>query len=241
MQHYQVIILAGGMGTRLSPVTKTIPKVLVPISDRPFVFWQLDLLIDNGINEIVMCVGYKGEEVERVVGSLYRGAPIKYSYERQDELLGTGGALKNAEHLLNTSFGVIYGDSYLEIDYVSVFEAHKSSSFPVTMTVWKNQNCLENSNVLLSEDGMSVTRYEKTGNSNGFQYIDYGFSVFDKEIISSYSGAGVHMELSTLQYDLSKENRLGAFEVNQRFYEIGSKSGLKEFETYLLDHNINKE
>lgn len=241
MQYYQVVILAGGMGTRLLPITKTIPKVLVPILNRPFVFWQLDLLIDSGVNEIVICVGYKGKDVERIVGSLYRGVPIKYAYEQQDKLLGTGGALKSAEYLLDTSFGVIYGDSYLEIDYISVFEAHRRSRFPVTMTVWRNQNRLDNSNVLLSDDGMCVIRYENTGNSNGFQHIDYGFSIFDKDIISSYLKVGVPTSLSTLQYDLSKENLLGAFEVNQRFYEMGSKSGLKEMEVYLLNRKIRRE
>ena len=235
MEPLQVVILAGGLGTRLLPITKTAPKVLVPVLNRPFVFWQLDLLIDNGVGELLLCVGYKSGEVESVVGCSYRGIPIKYSYERNDKLFGTGGALKHAEDLLNASFGVIYGDSYLEIDYASVFEAHRCSRFPVMMTVWQNQNRLDRSNVALSKDETYVSRYEKTDKSSNCQYIDYGFSVFNRDIISSYLKQDTPAALSTLQYDLSKKNLLGAFKVNHRFYEIGSKYGLKDLEMHRLN------
>ena len=230
--------MAGGLGTRLQPLTHKIPKALVKVANRPFVFWQLDLIASSGIEEVVLCVGYLGEQVEKAVGKLYRGLSIKYAYEQPGELLGTGGALKNAQQLLQHSFGVLYGDSYLEIEYNSVFEAHNRSDLPVTMAVWKNQNKYDSSNVVLSEDERHVVRYEKGRASNGLQYIDYGFSVFDKNLIEFRFRAGEPVALTSLQHELSKEKLIGAFVIHKRFYEIGSWAGLAELERYLLNHMV---
>ena len=241
MKTYQVVILAGGLGTRLFPATKTIPKVLVQVAGRPYIFWQLDLLAANKIDEVILCVGFLGGEVEKTVGNNYRGITIKYSYEQPDKLLATAGAIKNAESFLNSSFGVLYGDSYLEIDYRAVFEAHLVSRFPATMTIWRNEDKYDISNVALTEDKKRVARYEKVKERNVFHYIDYGFSVLNKDIIAYRLGENEVSALSDLQRDLSCENLLGAFEVHKRFYEIWSKTGIAELEKYLTSKRVKKK
>lgn len=229
----QVIILAGGLGTRMYPKTKTIPKVLLPVLGRPFIFWQLDLLAKNKIESVVLCVGFLGEKIEKSVGNNYCGVNINYSYEESHDLLGTAGAIRNAESQLESSFGVLYGDSYLELDYNSIFYAHYSSGLPATMTVWKNKDKYDISNVSLSHNKKLVACYNKKNREMDFDYIDYGFSIINKEVIVSRIKSKEFFDLSDLNRDLSSENILGAFEINKRFYEIGSEIGLEELENYL--------
>lgn len=238
-ESYQVVILAGGLGTRLLPLTETTPKSLIVVASRPFIFWQLDLLAANKINEVVLCVGYLGKKIETSVGYSYKGISIKYVYEQHDKLLGTGGAIKKAESLLRPFFGVLYGDSFLEIDYRKVFDIHKQRKLPMTMTVWENNNNYDISNVVLSKDKTRVIYYEKIKESKGFRYIDYGFSVIEKNIVSDRFKPYKPLDIGLLQCELSRENNIGAFVVNKRFYEIGSMEGLKELENYLMNHKNN--
>ena len=229
----QVVILAGGLGKRMYPTTKSIPKVLLPVMDCPFINWQLDLLDQNKIDKVIICVGFLGDQVEKMVGNKYRGIEIHYSYEQKNSLFGTAGAIKNAELLLEPFFGVLYGDSYLEIDYQSIFEAHTKSKFPATMVVWKNENKYDISNVSLSENKKRITSYKKGIKAKGFDYLDYGFSILNKEMIISRIKPKEFFDLSDLYSFLSSENLLGSFEVHKRFYEIGSKTGYQEFKNYI--------
>ncbi len=229
----QVVVLGGGLATRLRPITEAMPKMMVPVAGRPFVYWQLDLLADNGMEEIVMCVGRMGEQVERSVGHGYRGMDVRYSYDPPDRPLGTAGAIKGAEELLAPAFGVLYGDSYLRVDYRAVLEAHAGRGLPATMTVWKNEGMYDRSNVVLTEQGDRVARYEKGDSSGALMYIDYGFSVFDRGIISSRLHPGENAALDALQRELASEELMGAYEVEERFYEIGSPDSLLELERHL--------
>ncbi len=229
----QVVMLGGGLGTRLRPITGTMPKMMVPVAGRPFVHWQLDLLADNGMEEIVMCVGPMGEQVERSVGDDYRGMGVRYSYDPPGHPLGTAGAIKGAQELLAPAFGVLYGDSYLRVDYRAVMEAHAGSGLPATMTVWKNEGMYDRSNVALMEGGGRVARYEKGDSPGALMYIDHGFLLFDREIISSRLRPGERAELDGLQRDLAAEGLMGAYEVHERFYEIGSPDSLAELERHL--------
>lgn len=233
MKNHQIVILAGGLGTRLFPITKKVPKVLATVAGRPYIFWQMDLLCANNIQEIILCLGVMGEQVERELGQKYKNITIRYSYEDSNKLLGTAGAIKNAEEFLNPVFGVLYGDSYLEMNYRAVFDAHLATEFPATMTVWMNKDRYDISNVSLSENKQRVTCYNKRKTPGVFRYIDYGFSVFNKDIIVSRLNKNEYAALNDLQLTLSSENILGAFEVDTRFYEIGSKAGLAELEQYL--------
>ena len=165
-----IVILAGGLGTRLRPITETIPKSLLEIDGEPFIAHQLRELARQGIKNVVLCVGFLGEQVESFVkdGAEY-GVRIKYSYETND-LLGTGGAIRNALHLLNDEFFVLYGDSWLDIDYRSAYETFQNSGNTALMTVYRNEGRWDTSNVEM--DGNRIKIYSKIQRNPRMTHID---------------------------------------------------------------------
>lgn len=231
----QVVILAGGLGTRLGQLTERTPKSMIRILDKPFLQYQIELLRGYGIKNILLCIGHLGYQIKQYFGQGEKfGVKIYYSEEGKN-LLGTGGSIKNAESMLCPVFGVLYGDSYLEIDYCAVFDAHRKEKMPMTMTVWRNFNNYDSSNVSLSVDGRRVVRYEKNKKTSGLDYIDYGFSILSKSIVINRLKTNVPAALDHLFAELSKENLINSYVVNKRFYEIGSVSGIKDLEKYLLN------
>jgi N-acetyl-alpha-D-muramate 1-phosphate uridylyltransferase len=227
----QAVILAGGLGTRLRPLTLNIPKALIEIVNEPFLSYQLRLLKKNGIKKILLCAGYKNELIKRAFGSGKKyGVDLAYSVEK-GKLLGTAGALKKAQRLLNSHFMVIYGDSYLPIDFQKVETAYRRSSKPALMTVFKNRDRLDKSNVRLRGD--MVARYKKNSKEK-MDYIDYGLTVLDRKLIEALPKNRV-IQLEEVFEDLAASGRLAAFKVKEPFYEIGSPSGLKRFKNYILD------
>src|SRR5688572_7169763 len=170
-----VAILAGGLATRLRPITETIPKALVEVAGKPFIAHQLALLSSQGITKVVMCVGYRGEMLESYVGdgSIWN-LTVQYAYDG-DKLLGTAGALKQALPKLGDEFFVLYGDSYLECDYPLVYESFCASGKSALMTVFRNNDQWDRSNVLFNEG--RIIRYDKRNRTPDMQYIDYGLGV----------------------------------------------------------------
>lgn len=129
-----IVILAGGLGTRLNPVTKKIPKSLVPVCGTPFIHHQLTLLYKKGIRDVVICTGYLGERIEEYVGDGSRWKlNITMSYDG-DTQLGTGGAIKKALPLLPENFFITYGDSYLTTNYHKILSKFLGSPKPCLMT-----------------------------------------------------------------------------------------------------------
>lgn len=227
----QIVILAGGLGTRLKAVAGNLPKALVPVAGRPFIERQLELLRKNGIRDILICVGYRGEMIEERMGNGQAfGLNIRYSREAPDKLLGTGGALVNALPLLNDIFMVIYGDSYLPADYAKVARAFDAAQTPAMMCVFHNDNKWDRSNVKI-ENGLVVCYSKKNGGA-GFSYIDYGLSVYRKSVMEAYAKAGMPLDLAQIQSDLVARRQLKACLVEERFYEIGKPAGLAELEAY---------
>lgn len=227
-----VAILAGGLATRLHPLTLNTPKSLVPINGVPFIEWQLRHLAKAGIDSVVLCLGHKALEIKNFVGDGHKfGLKIDYSIEKTP--LGTGGAVNNAKHLLGDVFGLLYGDSYLPIDYLSVFNRSLNSEKPVLMTIYKNSNDLDVSNVILKPNG--DVHYSKNHPTNQMSYVDYGFSVLKKEALTTIP-IGVASDLSDSLEILSKNGKVEGFEVWERFYEIGSFSGIVDLEKYLRSH-----
>ena len=220
-----IVILAGGLGTRLRPITETIPKSLLEIDGEPFIAHQLRELARQGIKNVVLCVGFLGEQVESFVkdGAEY-GVRIKYSYETND-LLGTGGAIRNALHLLNDEFFVLYGDSWLDIDYRSTYETFQNSGKTALMTVYRNEGRWDKSNVEM--DGNSIIFYSKTMRNPRMTHIDYGLGILKPNIFEQYP-EGANFDLAEIYESLSDSGRLASFEAKNRFYEIGSHDGLKE-------------
>jgi len=226
----QIVILAGGRATRLDSITRDIPKSLVPIYGKPFLEYQLDLLRKGGVTDVVICIGHLGEQIKRYLddGSKF-GVNVKYS-EEGDNLLGTGGALKNAESLLENEFMVMYGDSFLTIDYSAIMSYFKNYNKSGLMTVYKNDNCYDKSNVVIA--GGLVMQYNKTERPNNMVYIDYGASILRKRALELVPSNKVY-SLEELYNELIKQEELLAYEVSERFYQIGSLVGLEEFKKYI--------
>jgi NDP-sugar pyrophosphorylase family protein len=227
----QIVILAGGRATRLYPITKTIPKSMVEIQGKPFFKYQLELLKKNKIYDIVMCVGTFADQIIEYFGDGKDfGVSIKYSIEKPEKLLGTAGAIKNAERLLDESFFVMYGDSYLPVDFAKISNEFSKRHKAGLMTVYENDGKFDKSNVAIS-NGI-VTIYDKSGKFKDLRYIDYGLLVLEKKTIDSIS-SNEFVNLESILGKMIEKKELAAYEVNQRFYEIGSMSGIKDFEKYL--------
>lgn len=223
----QMAILAGGLGTRLRPLTSEVPKALIPIGGKPFLHHQIELLKRQGIRDIVLCVGHLAEQVQDYFrDGRWLGVRIKYS-EEKGSLLGTAGAIKKAEPLLGDDFFLMYGDSYLMIDYQEIMRYFRRFHRLGLMVVWKNLGRLERSNV--SAKGNLVTAYNKDQKSSDMVYINYGLSVLRKEALV-FIPPGRPFSQEEFYQILIDRRELLAFEVGQRFYEIGSPRGLEEFE-----------
>ena len=221
-----MVILAGGLGTRLRPLTSEVPKALIPIGGKPFLHHQIDLLKRRGIRDIVLCVGHLGDRVKDYFGDgRWLGVRIRYS-EEEGHLLGTAGAIKNAEPLLRDDFFLMYGDSYLMIDYREVMRYFRRFDRLGLMVVWRNVDRFERSNVMV--EGNLVTAYNKDQKSPDMVYINYGLSVLRKEALA-FIPAGRPFSQEDFYQILIDQGELLTFEVEQRFYEIGSPKGLEEF------------
>lgn len=233
---FPVVILAGGLATRLRPITESIPKALIEVAGQPFIFHQLSYLQSQGISKVVLCIGYLGAMIKKEVGNGDRwGMSIDYSPDGPN-LLGTGGTLKKALTLLPNAFFVLYGDSYLPINFRLVEKAFLSSQKPALLTVLKNANQWDASNVIY-QDGHLI-EYNKENPTLEMKYIDYGLSILSQEVLDGYE-PGIAFDLSKVYNQLSVENKLAGFEVFERFYEIGSQKGISETETYLLKNQGN--
>jgi N-acetyl-alpha-D-muramate 1-phosphate uridylyltransferase len=218
----QCVILAGGRGTRLGPLTEDLPKALVDVAGRPFLEYQLELLRTGGVSEIVLCIGYLGSVVERTIGDGSRlGLSIRYSYDGPKPL-GTAGAVRNALPMLGESFLVTYGDTLLTVDHSAVARAHASSGLPALMTMLENENSYAPSNAVV--DGGLVVAYGKTPPPQKARWIDYGLLGVDRAAIEH----STDVDLEPVLAKLADEMRLAAYEVDERFYEIGDEAGLAE-------------
>jgi NDP-sugar pyrophosphorylase family protein len=223
--------LAGGLATRLRPITTTIPKSLVEVAGKPFIDHQLALLKRSGIHRVVLCLGYLGEQVEQYLGD-GQGHGLKLEYCHDGEkLLGTGGALRRAAPLLGDVFWVMYGDSFMDIDYRAVLADFARSDALGLMTVIANFGRWDRSNVLL-RDGRIVC-YDKRRPTPQMNHIDYGVALLRRSALARIS-LDRPADLADLYHDLVAEGRMAAHEVTQRFYEIGSPAGLEETRAYLL-------
>jgi NDP-sugar pyrophosphorylase family protein len=225
-----MVILCGGLATRLYPLTKKISKSMIKIEGKPFLEHQLDLLKKNGIKNILLCIGYKGEQIKKYFGNGRKfGVKIRYSQEKK-KLLGTGGALKKAEKLLEDNFLVMWGDSYLPFDFQGAIKFFKKFNKSGLMTVYKNCDKYEPSNVEV--EGNLVKVYSKKRKTKKMKYIDYGVSIFKKEALKYIPKNKVY-DLSKLNQLLVKKKQLLAFPARKRFYQIGTFEGIEEFRRYI--------
>jgi len=227
----QAAILAGGLATRLGKLTVNQPKSLVAINEKAFLEYQLEFLVRGGVKDIVLCLGHLGQMIPRHFGNGRKyGVNIQYSFEEKP--LGTAGALKKAEALLGDTFFTLYGDSYLSLDFKLVLSMIKSETKLGVMTVFKNYDRYDSSNTAVN--GNLVRRYSKNGQTQDTVYIDYGANAFKKEVLNMIPEDRFY-SLENLFIQLIEMEELLAFEVKERFYEVGSLRGLKEFEQYVSE------
>jgi N-acetyl-alpha-D-muramate 1-phosphate uridylyltransferase len=224
-----VAILAGGLATRLHPMTVTIPKALVEVAGQPFIRRQLDYLRTQGVSRVVLCVGFLGEQIEAVIGDgSLCGLSVVYSQD-WPMLMGTGGAIKQALPLLGSEFMVLYGDSYLPVDFSAVERAFLASGKPALMTVQRNEDRWDKSNVLF-RDG-AIVEYNKPAPKPDMQHIDYGLGAISAQVLKDENTTGP-FDLADVYHRLSLSGQLAGYEVHERFYEIGSHKGLAEAADY---------
>ena len=225
-----VAILAGGLATRLRPITEKVPKLLVEVAGEPFFSHQIRLLRAAGLNRIVLCVGYLGERVVEEYGDGAKwGVSIDYSFDGP-KLLGTGGALIRALPKLGDAFYVLYGDSYLPIDYHAVGDFFLRSGQLGLMTVYENRGRYDTSNVWFENGSINV--YDKKNRLPQMHHIDYGLGAFRAAAFDGFARDAV-VDLAEVQKALIARRQLAGFEIAQRFYEIGSHEGLKELDELL--------
>jgi NDP-sugar pyrophosphorylase family protein len=239
----QCAVLAGGLGTRMRPMTETIPKALVPVLGTPFADWQLALLHAQGVRRVVFCTGYRGEMLREHVGDGSRyGLRVAWSDEGE-RLLGTAGAIRLAldRGVLDDAFFVLYGDSYLPVPLAGAEEAWRRSGAPALMTVLRNEERWDRSNCVY-RDGR-VVLYDKgrpPDRVGEMRWIDYGLSVLTGEVVAELIPSGTPTDLADVQRELSASGRLAGLEVGERFYEAGSETGLRELEKYLRERGRDR-
>jgi NDP-sugar pyrophosphorylase family protein len=227
---FPVAILAGGLATRLHPLTEKIPKALLPVAGEPFLAHQLRLLRKQGVRRVVLCLGHLGEMVANEFGDGHAwGMDLDYSFDGP-VLLGTGGALRQALPMLGESFFVLYGDSYLTAPFAPIAQSFEQSGKRGLMTIYRNEGLYDTSNILF-RDGCIVL-YDKKARASEMRHIDYGLSLFRSSVFEE-KPSGTAFDLSEIMQQLIARNDLAGFEVRERFYEIGSPEGLAELENLL--------
>lgn len=225
-----VAILAGGLGTRLGDLARDLPKALVPVLGRPFLFHQLDLLRERGIHRVVLCIGHRGDAIRDAVSREALGDLDVRFVSDPPGLLGTGGAIRNALPELGDTFFTLYGDSYLDIDPDAVEAAFRESGKAGLMTVFRNEGRWDKSNTCF-EDGR-IVRYDKDRPDPRMQHIDYGLNILTAGPLAEFP-EGTRFDLSEVHRRLIERGELAGFEATRRFYEIGSPAGLADFTRFL--------
>ncbi len=223
-----VCVLAGGLGSRLGELTREVPKPLIPVGGRPFAEYQLELLRRHGAERIVFCVGYRGELFERALGDGSRfGLELRYQFDGE-ELAGTAGAVRGALPLLGDEFLVLYGDTFLQIDYADVARAFVRAGRPALMTVLHDRTGSLPCNARV--EGDLVVSYDKRIRPHGAEWIDYGLSAYSAAVFETPGPS----DLADIQHALAAAGELAAYEAQNRYYEIGTPAALRETERFLV-------
>jgi N-acetyl-alpha-D-muramate 1-phosphate uridylyltransferase len=227
------LILAGGVGSRMRPLTNVIPKALVQVANEPFIDLQLRWLRNEGVSDVVLAIGYRGALLRTHVGDGSRcGLSVRYVNEG-GRRLGTGGSVRLAvdEGAVGDAFFVLYGDAYLRVDFSAVEAAWRSSNLPGMMTVLRNDNRWGPSNARYS--GGMVTLYDKTLIEGKVHWVDYGLLVLTAAAVKRRIARDTAVDLGDALGAMSLDHELAGFPVRRRFYEVGSPDGVRQLERYL--------
>lgn len=223
-------LLAGGLATRMRPMTQTIPKSLLEVAGKPFLDHQLALFARQGVRHMVICAGHLGDQMEAFAGDGARwGLSITWSFDGE-QLLGTGGALIRALPFLGEEFLVTYGDSYLDESYGPIVAAFEASGQPALMTVFRNEGRYDTSNIEFVDGRLK--RYDKVNLSPAMKHIDYGLQVLKREALVGWP-EGRKFDLADVYRSLVEQGRMAGYETARRFHEIGSPQGLADLDAFL--------
>jgi len=223
----QAVILAGGLGTRLWPLTREIPKPMAPVAGAPYLEHQLKLLARQGIGDIVLLTGYLGEQIEEYFGDGQRWS-LRIRYSREMTPLGTGGALREARSLLAETFLVIYGDSYLPIPYAEVLALLEDSRATGVVVVYDNRfgDTSVRNNIALDEQ-CRVIRYNKESMDDpSLTHVEAGVLAFGRRMLDLLPPEeAVSLEKEIFPQLIARGDLL-AYRTQQRFYDIGTPERL---------------
>lgn len=241
-ESFQVVVLLGGKGTRLSSIEPHLPKPMVNVWGKPFLYYQVQLMRLSGFRNFVFCIGHKADIIKKFFGDGNKfGVDIKYSYDGH-LLLGTGGAVRKALPLLKEDFLLMYGDSYMDIDYSELiymyFKFKREQNKTGLMAVFRNRNKYDKSNVVF-KDGR-LLKYDKRNQSSHMEYIDYGISILNRSIVEEIPKIGV-TDISEVYQRLVSKGWIAGYEVRNRFYEIGRPLSLREFKEFIRRRTILKK
>jgi len=179
----KAIVLAGGLGTRLAPVTSKLPKPMAPIGSRPFLEYLLDYLIEQGSEGAVLAVSYKWEMIQEHFGSVYRGMPLNYSVE--DEPLGTGGAIRQAlESLADDEVVVLNGDTLFRVDLKGMEKLHRSGGARLSIALKQVADSSRFGRVEVSTGGVIANFLEKSAGGPG--WINGGVYILNRALFSDF-------------------------------------------------------
>ena len=234
----QAVILAGGLGTRMRPITEAIPKPMIAVAGKPFLEWQLKLLRDGGIANALLLVAYLGEQIEEYFGDGAKtGGRVEYSYE--PSLLGTGGALKNAEAKLRDWFVLVNGDTYLAIDYAKLMRDFVDADCQAMIVAYEKPAAVAAEvpasglpgNLGVSRDGR-VTAYQKR-EPDGLNHIDAGVIALKKEVLANLPAEQKCSLEEEIYPQLIARGEMRAWVTTEPFYDMGSPAGLAALEAKL--------
>ncbi len=242
LKKMQVVVLLGGLGTRLREVGSDLPKAMLDVHGKPFFYYQLQLMKRYGLKDYIFCIGHKREAIKAYfLNGRQFGVKIRYSHDGRN-LLGTGGALKKALPLLKEDFILIYGDSYMDVDYSELiynyFRSKNEQNKKGLMAVFKNKNQFGKSNVIFKNG--RLLKYDKKNFSSKMEYIDYGISMLDKSILKQIP-KDRYMDLSDIYHKLVENKLMSGYEIRNRFYEIGTSFSLTEFKKFIYQNKILKK
>jgi len=230
---YDIAIICGGKASRLGDIAKNTPKSLMDINGKPFIYHQLKLLESNGFDHVVLCLWNMGDQIESYVKTLHMNIKIDFSYDGNG-MLGTGGSVKNAFKYLDNAFFVLYGDSYLPVNYLGIENYYKTQCNDMAlMTVYRNTNPIHINNAIVKNN--KVTFYSKLVTTPHMKHIDYGIGILQKkhfDLAKEYN-----FGLNDIYYSLAINKQLCALETRKKFYEIGSLDGIEELKKYLEEEN----
>ena len=225
----QIVILCGGLATRLGDLAKDTPKSMIQIEGKPFLEYQIENLKKHSIKDIVLCVGHLFEQIEKYFGNGKKfGVNIKYSYDR-DKPLGPIGAVKNAEPLLKDIFFIMYGDSYLTVNFKNVYSFFNQYNKLGLMVVYKNFDKYDKSNLIIKNN--MIVAYGEKERTQDMIYIDYGASILRKKSLDLIPKNTFYTTGQFFSNLISKKELL-AFKANERFYHIGNPDALEEFRNF---------